>query len=508
MNLIIFLIRAFAGMCFLVMAGMSIDPDLPKYNNDWHSNSGATVASVLLATLYFWPLFAEAKSRGVVARMPKAKSFTRRRFVSFGRACLAYLVGIVTVDYFFELQFSCGILSLIAVAWLMPPLDTLLFAPNPEMAFRLNTSSTFLKAFPNLGAFSVYLAISFFAQKNYTGTIDALVVSISLLLVVPIVLLARGGWKALSLKPAFSPPAIPHQQFERSVYRPMNCILCSRKLHFLNTPVFDFGKLKDGGIVCSKCYAKIAHVTTSKLKRYTLSDIKNLLLEKAIAADKKRVDRILQKKLLADKRNEARLLEERAKIAEKEKADKAKADEQKKVNAIIQHIVSGLLQKATANEQKNAHPKRLPDRKNYNAMQMKDIFICHASEDKKTFIEPLLEALSSEDISCWYDNAEIKWGDSIVKKVNQGLRSSRFVLVALSMNSIKKHWPNAELEASINMEFSAGTTKVLPLLIGNDEEIETIIEHYPILQSKLYVKYSIGIKEILKLLKERIVISD
>lgn len=140
-------------------------------------------------------------------------------------------------------------------------------------------------------------------------------------------------------------------------------------------------------------------------------------------------------------------------------------------------------------------------------MQMKDVFICHASEDKRTFIEPLIEEFSSEDISCWYDNAEIKWGDSIVKKVNHGLSSSRFVLVAISMNSIRKHWPNAELEASINIEFSTGKTKVLPLLIGNDEEIKIIIEHYPILRSKLYVNYSIGIKEISRLLKERIIIN-
>jgi len=55
------------------------------------------------------------------------------------------------------------------------------------------------------------------------------------------------------------------------------------------------------------------------------------------------------------------------------------------------------------------------------------------------------------------------------------------------------------------MEFSAGKTKVLPLLIGTDEEIKIIIEHYPILRSKLYVNYSIGIKEIARLLKERII---
>ena len=528
MNLIFFLIRASAGFFFLMMAGMSIDPTLPKYDKDWHPNSAATVASLLLATLYFWTLLAEVRIRSVVVRIPTAKSFTWRRVLFFGRWCLAFIVGVMTGSYFFELQFSCGILSLIAVVWLMPPLDRLLFTPNPEMAARLKSSSTFLKISPYLGALSAFLALGFFAQKNYAATNDTLLISIGLLLVVPIILLAKGGWKALSLKPVFSPAAVPHQQFEIPVSRPnvtqrshippapmknpstqqgpsatpinrinvANCILCSRKLHFLNTPLFGSGKLKDGGIVCSQCCNKIAPATFFKLRRYTLSDIKKILQEEAIANEHKKVDKLLQEKLKADKRDEAnRVLKERAKV-----------DEQKKVNAVIQQLVSGLLQKATADERISAQLNRSPAAfKNYNIMQMKDVFVCHASEDKRTFIEPLIEELLSENISCWYDNTEIKWGDSIVKKVNQGLSSSRFVLVAISMNSIKKHWPNAELEASINMEFSAGKTKVLPLLIGTDEEIKIIIEHYPILRSKLYVNYSIGIKEIARLLKERII---
>jgi hypothetical protein len=270
-----------------------------------------------------------------------------------------------------------------------------------------------------------------------------------------------------------------------------NCILCSRKLYFLNTPSSGSGRLKDGGIVCLRCCNKIDTTTFLRLHLYTLSDLKNYLQEKAIADE--------QKKLKADKRAKP----------DRQLTERTKADEQKKINAVIQQIVSGLLQKATVAEQKSAQPdSNTPALKNNNFTQMKDVFVCHASEDKRTFIEPLIEELSSEDISCWYDNAEIKWGDSIVKKVNHGLSNSRFVLVAISMNSIKKHWPNAELEASINMEFSTGKTKVLPLLIGNDEEIKIIIEHYPILRSKLYVTYSIGIKEISRLLKERIIIND
>ena len=223
MNLITFLSRISAGLLFLVMVGMSIDPTISRTNPDWHANPTATVASLLLATLYFWPLFAEAKSRNVIARIPTARSFTTRRFFTFGRWSLAFIIGVMTGNYFLELQFSCGILSLIAVAWLMPPLDRLLFASGSEIAARIKSNSSnlaLLRFFPNLGAFAAFLSIRYFAEKNYTGTNIILLISIALLLVIPIVLFAKGGWKALSLKSVLQPAAVPDQPFETPIDRP------------------------------------------------------------------------------------------------------------------------------------------------------------------------------------------------------------------------------------------------------------------------------------------------
>ena len=54
--------------------------------------------------------------------------------------------------------------------------------------------------------------------------------------------------------------------------------------------------------------------------------------------------------------------------------------------------------------------------------ELKDVFICHASEDKSDIIKPLITAFKRESISYWYDKEEIKWGDSIIEKVNDGLK--------------------------------------------------------------------------------------
>jgi len=40
----------------------------------------------------------------------------------------------------------------------------------------------------------------------------------------------------------------------------------------------------------------------------------------------------------------------------------------------------------------------------------------------------------------WYDVLTIKWGDSIRAKIDQGLKKSKFGVVVISRNYIKKHW--------------------------------------------------------------------
>lgn len=108
----------------------------------------------------------------------------------------------------------------------------------------------------------------------------------------------------------------------------------------------------------------------------------------------------------------------------------------------------------------------------------KDVFICHASEDKEKIARPLAEAFGRAGISYWYDDAEVEWGGSITARVSEGLRKSRFVLVILSPASMsaEKHWPYSELRAALNEEASTGENKILPLLAGSPQEQKAITD--------------------------------
>lgn len=116
----------------------------------------------------------------------------------------------------------------------------------------------------------------------------------------------------------------------------------------------------------------------------------------------------------------------------------------------------------------------------------RDIFVCHTGVDKKGVVRPLVAALEESGVSCWLDENEIKWGDSITEKVNEGLRISRFVIVVLSLEFLDKSWPQSELNAVLNVEAATGEVKVLPLFVGDKVARENILEKLPLLNDKLF----------------------
>lgn len=67
-----------------------------------------------------------------------------------------------------------------------------------------------------------------------------------------------------------------------------------------------------------------------------------------------------------------------------------------------------------------------------------DVFISHASEDKGTVARPLREALTKLGITVWLDEAELRIGQSLRRKIDSGIRSSRFGVVVLLSRSFAK----------------------------------------------------------------------
>ena len=114
-----------------------------------------------------------------------------------------------------------------------------------------------------------------------------------------------------------------------------------------------------------------------------------------------------------------------------------------------------------------------------------DVFICHASEDKGEVAVPLFDALVKLNVPAFIDVKYIKWGDSFVEKINHALSRAKLVIVILSLNSVDKAWPKKEINAALAREVE-GQTKVLPLMVGNEEIIKELLKKLPLLQDKIY----------------------
>lgn len=113
-----------------------------------------------------------------------------------------------------------------------------------------------------------------------------------------------------------------------------------------------------------------------------------------------------------------------------------------------------------------------------------DIFLCYASEDKERVADPLYCALTGAGIACWYDQAEIRWGDPTAGKIMEGLSASRYVMVILTPKFLKKHYGRFELLTSINDEASTGKVKVLPQICGAENDREEILRKLPVVSGK------------------------
>jgi hypothetical protein len=121
---------------------------------------------------------------------------------------------------------------------------------------------------------------------------------------------------------------------------------------------------------------------------------------------------------------------------------------------------------------------------------MWDVFISHASEDKATIARPLRDRLTAAGLRVWLDEAELKLGDSLRAKIDQGLAQSRYGVVILSPAFFAKDWPQRELNGLAGRE-SIQEKVLLPVWHGIDRAF--VASRSPILADKLAVSSDRGL---------------
>lgn len=119
-----------------------------------------------------------------------------------------------------------------------------------------------------------------------------------------------------------------------------------------------------------------------------------------------------------------------------------------------------------------------------------DVFVSHAWEDKKDFVDELVRALRDLNVKVWYDTNEMKWGDSLRKRIDEGLKKSRFGIAVLSPSYIAegKYWTKAELDGLFQLE-SINGKNILP--IWHKLTKKEVMDYSPLIASKMAMSTSL-----------------
>lgn len=92
------------------------------------------------------------------------------------------------------------------------------------------------------------------------------------------------------------------------------------------------------------------------------------------------------------------------------------------------------------------------------------IYLAHASEDKSA-ARPIAEHLVANGIEVWFDEWEIGAGDSLRRRMDEGLGKCTHFVVLLTETSLKKPWVNEEIDAGFVQKVE-GKCKFVPVRMG------------------------------------------
>lgn len=124
------------------------------------------------------------------------------------------------------------------------------------------------------------------------------------------------------------------------------------------------------------------------------------------------------------------------------------------------------------------------------------VFLSYSHRDRAT-IARIASDLRALDVPVWWDKWELKVGDSLTTKIEEGIQSAGYLCLALSQHSIQSNWVQRELTAGLVRELEDKRVFVLPLLL---EECRIPL----FIRDKLYADFTASYEEGFGTLVERI----
>lgn len=111
---------------------------------------------------------------------------------------------------------------------------------------------------------------------------------------------------------------------------------------------------------------------------------------------------------------------------------------------------------------------------------LRDVFLCHAWDDRKGVAKDLHDLLEARGVSVWFSEKDVALGTSLLREIDKGLAKSRVGIVLVTPALLRR----VQAEGIADKELSALLARDLLVPIVHDTTYEALREISPLLGSR------------------------
>ncbi|MGB3280270.1 MAG: toll/interleukin-1 receptor domain-containing protein [Pseudorhodobacter sp.] len=134
----------------------------------------------------------------------------------------------------------------------------------------------------------------------------------------------------------------------------------------------------------------------------------------------------------------------------------------------------------TSAEVRTLTPVRENFEKRASAPDLRDIFLCHAWDDRKGAAKELHDLLESLGVSVWFSEKDVSLGSSLLREIDKGLAKSRVGIVLVTPALLRR----VQAEGIADKELSVLLARDLLVPIVHDTTYEALRDVSPMLGSR------------------------
>lgn len=111
---------------------------------------------------------------------------------------------------------------------------------------------------------------------------------------------------------------------------------------------------------------------------------------------------------------------------------------------------------------------------------LRDVFLCHAWDDRKEVAKELHDLLESRDVSVWFSEKDVLLGTSLLREIDKGLAKSRVGIVLVTPALLRR----IQAEGIAEKELSALLARDLLVPIVHGTTYDALRDVSPLLGSR------------------------